>query len=534
MNSLSRRKKLTFVPLVALASALTLAACGSNSSDTVTVDISDGAPRGDSVAIPGGAIDKAINDLPGIVTDVMDRTKVPGVAVGVVRDGKTAFAEGYGVREVGEEGNVDKDTVFQIASISKSIGATVTATQVSKEVVDWDDPVKKYLPDFKLSDPWVTDHLLLSDLYSHRSGIPATMGDELEEIGFDRQAILQRLAQAPLNPFRITYGYSNFGITAAAEAVAKASGKSWEQLSQDEIYGPLEMTSTSSSYSDFIKRENKASLHAKTDDGFAALYKRNPDPQSPAGGVSSNVVDMSNWMQMLLANGSFGDKQIASSEAITPAMTPEMISGHVNQASDRAPTYGFGFGTGVQPGGRTLPSHSGAFLMGAGTNFSILPSANLGIVVLTNGAPVGAAEAIANTFLDVAQFGESSRDWTVVLEPAFAPIFAPQGELVNEAPPANAASPAPLSTYTGQYRSRYFGRATVTEVDGRLQVALGPKGDYVVELNPWDGDTFVFTPHGELIPAGSKSKAVFKVAGGQAKSMTLETFDQFDLGTWTR
>ena len=165
----------------------------------------------------------------------MAKAGVPGMAVAVVHGGKVVFAKGYGVREAGKPELVDENTVFQLASVSKSIGGTVVSHAVSEGIVKWSDPITKYLPDFQLADPAVTDMVTIGDLYSHRSGIPTTAGDDLEGIGFSREEIIEKLRLFPLNPFRVSYGYTNFGLTTGGEAVAAASGMSWEDLSAKEL-----------------------------------------------------------------------------------------------------------------------------------------------------------------------------------------------------------------------------------------------------------------------------------------------------------
>jgi CubicO group peptidase (beta-lactamase class C family) len=128
------------------------------------------------VPIPDGQIDKAIASLDAIASDVMKRSGIPGMSVAVVRDGRTIYARGFGVRKIGESQSVDANTVFQIASLSKSLAASVVAHQVGAGIVKWDTPLVAHLPWFKLVDPWVTQHVTVADMFSHRSGLPAHAG----------------------------------------------------------------------------------------------------------------------------------------------------------------------------------------------------------------------------------------------------------------------------------------------------------------------------------------------------------------------
>lgn len=201
--------------------------------------------------------DVALSRLDEIVRDVQDKTGIPGIAVSVVWNGKTVFSKGFGVRSLDTLAPVDDKTVFLMASVSKPIGATVVAQQVAKGDISWDTPLRDHLPWFTLSDAWVSDHVTIGDLYSHRSGLPDHAGDDLEDIGYDRREVLERLRFMQLDPFRISYAYTNFGMTAAAEAVAVAADTDWATLSRDVLYTPLGMTRTSSSHDDYMARDNR-------------------------------------------------------------------------------------------------------------------------------------------------------------------------------------------------------------------------------------------------------------------------------------
>lgn len=484
------------------------------------------------LAIPAGRIDDAIAKVDGLVNDLMKNSGIPGMAVAIVHHGKTVYAKGFGVKDTSasnpQNNKVDADTVFQLASVSKSVGATVVAHEVTNKVVTWDMPVASKLPWFALSDPYVTSHVTVADLYSHRSGLPDHAGDKLEDLGYDRRQALERLRDLPLAPFRISYAYTNFGVTAAAEAVAAAADKSWEDLSDEVLYHPLGMASTSSRFADFKARPNHAVNHVKVGDRWEPRLQRDPDAQTPAGGVSSSVNDMARWLMMLLGNGTYDGQQIATPDALLPVNTPQVISVPATTPTGRAGSYGYGFNVSVTSSGRTEYSHSGGFTMGAATNFAVLPSEDIGIVALTNAAPIGVPETLTAQFLDLVQYGQVREDWPAAYKKAIAWMNDPEGSLAGKQPPANPAPARPLSEYLGVYASDYWGPAIVTERDGALQLALGPKS-YVYPLTHWDGDTFTFALSTENAPTGTISKAVFS-----GKTLNLEYFDTDKLGTFTR
>lgn len=494
---------------------------------------SHASPPADVVAIPKGSREQAVKDLPRVVADIMKRSHVPGMAVAVVMDGKTVLTQGYGTREVGKNAPVDAGTVFQIASISKSLSATVAAMEVSQGVVAWDDPVARYLPDFKLSNAYVSAHGTIGDFFAHRSGLPGTAGDDLEDLGYTRGDVMARLRLLPLDAFRTSYHYANFSTTIGAEAVAKAVGRPWESLAQDVLFKPLGMTSTSYRYDDFMARTNRAVLHGYQKGVFVPLGQRNADQQAPAGGVSSTVGDMAQWLKLLLADGEFQGKRMIAPGALLPALSPQSFSARAHNLDARSGFYGYGFNVNTELGGRPSMGHSGAFLMGTGTTFRIVPSAGIGIVVLTNGAPVGAAESVAATFIDTALYGKPTRDWFAAYNGAMQAFFAPQADLSAQAKPANGKPAGALSQYTGHFDNPYYGPAEIQEANGGLSLVLGPKG-MRFPVKHWDGDTFAFAPVGEAELVDSLASIVFKMDQGKASGFDIKFYDDAGMGHWSR
>ena len=512
--------------LLTLVLIVTLSACAPG---TAPPQPADQPPQlAAAVPLPDNAVAKAVDRLDGIADRLMTQSGIPGMAVAVVHGGKTVYAKGFGVRDTTTGEKVDPDTVFQLASLSKSLAATVVAHQVSSGWIDWDTPVVDELPWFALSDPAITRMVTIADFFAHRSGLPDHAGDVLEDLGYDRRTVLERMRLLPLGPFRTTFAYTNFGVTAAAEAVAAAAGRSWEDLSRDVLYRPLGMDSTSSRFADFAARTNRAVGHVKVGDSYQPRYTRNPDAQAPAGGVSSSVNDFAHWLMMMLADGRYNDTRLIGPAALLPALTPQTVSSAPEQPAERAGFYGYGFNISTSAAGRVHLSHSGAFLVGAATTFVIIPDADVAIVALTNAAPTGVPETLTAQFTDLVEFGEIRQDWAGLYREAFAEIDAPLGELAGRQPPADPAPARPLQAYAGRYANDYFGPAVVTDDGGTLTVALGAR-PHTFGLTHWDGDVFTFAPGSENAPPGSVSAATFG-----AGTLRLELFDAGSLGTFTR
>lgn len=479
-------------------------------------------------------IKAAIDGLDGLAQRTLAEFKLPGLAIAVVHEGKTVFARGYGLRELGKEGKVDADTVFQIASLSKSLAASVVAQQVGEGKVAWDTPVSQHLSWFTLSDPWVGAHVTIGDLFAHRSGLPDHAGDDLELLGFSRREILERLAQLPLNAYRDSYAYTNFGLTTAAEAVSVAAGTDWASLSEKVLYEPLGMTRTSSRFDDYLARDNRAVGHAFADGAFRDLQRRKPDAQSPAGGVSSTARDMARWMAMVLANGRHGEKVVIKEAGLLPALSPQVVSSR-SETADRLPSfYGFGVGVGTSGDGSVMLSHSGMFVLGTGTNYMMSPAHDLGIVVLSNGAGVGAVEAVSAEFMDLAINGKVTRDWAGGYRGLFEAqrLNAPAGSTIGKTPPAKPEPSDQLGDFVGTYVSAYFGEARVDLAEDRLVLTLGPD-QQGFELTHWSGNSFVFPVFNEEQPYGSRSTVTFDLSA-QDPSMRVEFLDENGLGQFTR
>ncbi len=501
---------------------------------------SQAAPNETSaVPITAAHLKTAIASIDGLAKKLLARTGMPGLAVAVVHDDKVVYAKGFGVRKVGSPAKVDADTVFQLASLSKSVASTVVAGVVGKGTVGWDDPIGKYLPDFRLADPYVSTNVTIADMFSHRSGLPDHAGDLIEDLGYDRATVLDRLRYFPLTPLRTEYAYTNFGLTAGAEAVAAAAGTSWETLSQQVLYGPLGMKSTSSKFDDFVNAKNRAYGHVRVNGSktWAAKYLRDADPESPAGGVSSSINDLANWMRLQLAGGTFAGKPVIDEKALVATHVPHALSSPPGSSSARSSFYGLGIGVGDDSAGRVRLSHSGAFALGAGTNYVMMPSANLGIVVLGNGQAIGVPEALTFSFFDLVETGTVQRDWYALLyQHSFAPMYENHSTLAGKSAPSNPEPALAAAAYTGEWANPRYGPATVTASGAALTLALGPTPTEF-PLSHWDGNTFSYLPAGEN--AVGIAAVTFTVgADGKAGTMNIEHLDgenpDAPLGNFTR
>ncbi len=471
-------------------------------------------------------VQAALPELEKFIQDAQMKTGVPGVSVAIVYQDKVMYLKGFGVREVGKTDAVNEDTVFQIASLSKPVGSTVVAALVGEGVVAWDSKISDLDPSFALFEPYPTSQVTIQDLYSHRSGLPGNAGNELESIGFTRAEILHRLRyMPPASSFRSAYSYSNFGMTAGGVAAAKPTGKSWEEVSKEKLYAPLGMTHTTSVHAEFLQETNVAKLHTKPEGKWEALVTREPDAQSPAGGVSSTARDMAQWLKLVIGNGKFDGKQLIQADALRASHQP-VIHSSTNVNTGLPNFYGMGWNLTYDAAGRAIWAHAGAFSVGARTVVTVYPNDQLGIVVLSNAFPTGLPEAVSATFFDLVHDGKPQKDYLTIWENLFGSFF---GSAIEQAIQTYAKPPSPLfpaqpdAAYVGTYANDYLGAAHLVKGKEGLVLQVGPT-KMEIPLKHWNRDVFLayMTPE---IPNYPNLVSFTIGAEGKALEMLVEALD---------
>ena len=497
----------------------------------------------DDAEITAAQVQSALDRLDRLIEDGMAQTGVPGVAVAVVYGDEVVYERGFGVRELGRPEPITPETVFPVASLAKAISSTLVAAVVGDGTTTWDATVASLEPGFALSDPWVTNQVTIRDMLSHRSGLPAYGGDSLVfTFRYDREECLRRLRHYALaTPFRTAWNYSNLGFSSGAYAAARATGLSWEDLADTRLFAPLGMTSSSYRFADLAPWDNQAAPHFRTLDGvWEPGSATNDDASAPAGGVSSNLRDLTRWLRLVLAGGMLDGQPIVASEALREAHRPQTVAFSPPDPAAGSPTfYGLGWFITYDDRGRQVVRHGGDFNSYA-TQATLLPGSGLGILVLCNGGAAAVREAIPIAFMEMVTEGEPSRDWVSEIETSFAANLAtvlatsvpfPQGE-----PPADGDPPLSLDAYTGTYTNPRYGEVSVRDEAGGLVLGFGPAGGRY-PLFPWNRDTFSMPLSGDEAAQVAQLGVWFSVGpGGQADSalVSLIGVDPDATATFTR
>jgi CubicO group peptidase (beta-lactamase class C family) len=487
-------------------------------------------------------------DLDAWVARAMAAFDVPGIAVGIVKDGKVVVAKGYGVRTLGEPGPVDERTLFGIASNTKAFTATALGILVDEEKVSWDDPVTKHLPAFAVHDPWVTRELIVRDTLSHRSGLGLGAGDLLFWPDTDRtreDVLRQSRFIRPASSLRSRYAYNNLMFVVAGEVVRAAGGVSYDEFVRSRIFGPLGMGDTRFGNDGLPRDANLASPHSK---GWRVDGPLTPVPYTQdrtwaaAAGIRSNVVDLSKWVLAQLAKG----QGPAGARLWSETVANELWSVHTPQRpsepppalrASRANFAGYGLGFGLRDvAGRKVVSHGGA-LVGMVTTIAMVPDERLGVIVLTNQEEGGAFSSIVHHVFDH-YFGRSPTDWIAAFREQRTEMLRKAWEAEAQAARdrrADSRPSLPLDAYAGDYEDAWYGKVTIAKEGERLVLRMTHSPTLVAELGHWQHDTFraVFrektTPDAYVTFALDHAGRIARVSMVPCSSLADFSFDYQDL-----
>lgn len=415
---------------------------------------------------------------PGAIRALVERTRefwhVPGIAVGIVRGDKVIYLAGHGVRSIAGEEKVTPDTLFPIASCTKSFTTTAMALLVDDGKMKWDDPPRKYVPYFRLSDPLVDANVTLRDLVTHRTGL---RGHDLlwYRSPWTQEDIIRRVGRLPLDkPFRTTFQYQSTMFTVAGFAVASASGMSWEAFVQKRLLDPLDMKATRFTTKAIADVADRASPYRLDVEGRPKLMEPYPmDVPEPAGSIQSNARDLLKWLHFQLHNKTVDGKPLVSTRNLEETHTPQIMLDM--DAVDRMQfpethqmSYGMGWVIQDHHGYR-LWQHAGA-IDGFRCHFTLVPKAKLGIVLLNNLHHSRMNIALSNGLLELL-LRLPHRDWNEMVSEAEKKDNeeAEKKESDERRKRQRGTQPSrELGGYVGDYEHPAYGIVRVTLEDGAL------------------------------------------------------------------
>jgi CubicO group peptidase (beta-lactamase class C family) len=411
----------------------------------------------------------------GVLREAMAAWHVPGAALAVVVGDRVVYLKGLGVREAGGKAAVTPDTLFLLGSCSKPFTALLLAILADRGTIDWDDPVRRHLPWFRLADPLADENVTLRDLLCHRTGVDAH--DLLwYHAPWGQKEMIRRAGRLkPERGFRAAFQYQSILYSAAGQAGAAAAGSPWQELMHRRVFGPLGMSRTTVTSAETARLGgDRATPHRGTEAGKTVKLPWYEFPEgNPAGSVCSCARDLAAFLRLQLAGGTFGGKRLLSAEALLETRTPQVVipvKGPVREMNPYTMQMAYGLGWVVHDyRGHLVHVHGGA-IDGFRCQLTLVPGARLGIAIVSNLSETQMNLAVTNTLIDQL-LGLPYKDWN-----------AHYGGIVRAAEEARKAERAArrarrhkgthpsreLAAYVGRYEDPAYGTCRVTLEAGKL------------------------------------------------------------------
>ena len=441
---------------------------------------------------------------------VLEEWRVPGAAVTIVKGGDVVFQKGYGTQKYGENIPVTAETLFPIASFTKSFSAVSLALLVDAGKLKWDDRVSDHLPDFKLRDPWVTREFQIIDLICHRSGFRAESLDQMGTWGYSRQDIQRGFAHIePVTSFRTTYAYVNGLYLWVEDLVQTITGQKWSDFVKDNILIPLGMDNTHSI--DAVPQSGLIHGHILDEETRSHLIPRHfssfPLAFLAAGGLVSSVQDLSKWLLMHLGH--------------IPLLSKESRQFLHSPKTQMESFFSYGGGLRIYDDRPCRVLGHGGAIAGVRHQFFFVPERDTGIVVLTNLTPSEAPVAVGQYFLDQVM-GLPFRDHSQLLKET--------NLVVPRLRPKLSGQKMDLSVFEGTYHSPILGKVIVETQADDLVMILGPKQAKaeLKHIQGWEFQIYFLAEAGALHGEGHWGTAIFG-----KDDLILRGYENFEDETFT-
>ncbi len=431
---------------------------------------------------------KGLEGLDAVIERALVDQKIPGVSVGVVVGDEVVLLKGYGLRDVEAGAPMTPDTKQQIASVTKQFTVAALGTLVRQGKLEWEKPVRDYLPDFRLHDDYATLHATPKDLVTHRIGLPrhdfVWFGSTL-----DREEFYGRLRYLPFNKdIRTTFQYNNFMFMTAGYLGGRIAGSDWETLVRTSLFQPLSMNRSGFSLAE-VAADADAAKGYKLDNDRRIVRDEfvSVEGMGPTGTITSTARDMTAHLRMMLAGGEFGGQRVLQESDVRMMMQPVTPIG-----PSPFPEIGFrsyGMGLFIETYRGIEIAHHGGNMPGAAATVMFAPKERIGIVVLTNRSASRLRDGLPYEILDrllglpsakmVDRFAEVERKTLAGEEAALA---AGVSDRKPNTTPGHA-----LDDYAGTYTEPAYGTLEIARDGDRLRVTIH---GFTAPLDHWHYEVF--------------------------------------------
>lgn len=433
-----------------------------------------------------------------VVQQSLKAFNVPGISVGIVHNGQIILAKGYGLANINTGEKVNSATNFGIASNSKAFTTTALALLVDQEKLNWDDKVKKYIPEFKMYNDYVTEEFTIRDLLTHRSGLGLGAGDLMvwpDGHDFTPEDIIRNIQYLkPVSGFRTKYDYDNLLYIIAGEIIERVSGQKWTEFIEQNFMIPLGMNRSAGSWNTLKDKTNVIAPHVPVDGKLKVIDRYTNQIFDAAAGIYSNTDDLIKWLQFHLNNGKTEDgQQLVSEKQMNQLKTPQTIQPNFSRPPYNTLFRAYGLGFQLQDmNGKLEVSHTGG-LEGIVTQTIMYPQLNLGIVVLTNQQEGVAFMAVSNTIKDF-YLGLPEKDWVKEYAEFRAKRTGDADQVTDEVWKTVEQNKklrlAYIDSLIGTYKDNWFGDVKIYMDKGKLRFESVRSSQLKGDMFYYKGDIF--------------------------------------------
>jgi CubicO group peptidase (beta-lactamase class C family) len=424
-----------------------------------------------------------------LANDALLAWKTPGLAVAIVADGKVIYAKGFGKRDVAKNLPMTADTLLPIGSVTKSFTTVLMGMLVDEGKLEWDKPLRTYLPDFRVADETLTSRITPRDLVTHRTGLPRHDLVWYNNDTLTRKEIVARLAHLPASEdFRTRFQYNNLMFLAAGYLVEQLTGQPWEDAARTRIFSPLGMTRSTFTDAAAQKDPDHAQPYLEDHDVVREVPFREVGNMGPVGEISSSVNELARYALLHLDRGRAGERQLVQPATMLELHTPVIATGDLSPSPEISPAaYALGWFVDSYRGHNRV--YHGGHIDGFSSLLTLFPGDGVAIITLANIDHAGILDVITNHLADrVLQLPQINWNATALAKRNAVKQLDTAAESKKNAARRSGTKPShSLADYAGDYENAGYG---VLHVDATSNGLRATFNRIETPLEHWHYDVF--------------------------------------------
>ena len=438
-----------------------------------------------------------IRTLDRMIVQGIKDWQIPGLTAVVVKDQKVVFKETYGVKNLENKEPVDEFTLFNMGSTTKAVICMALGVLVDQGKLNWNDKVRKHLPSFQLSDPYITEEARIKDLLTHNLGIAeADLLWTIDSVSTKNTISRFKHAQK-IYPLRGGYEYNNLMYAISGELIGSVSGEHWTKFVEKNILDPLEMKNTKTKASDIFEGGNYVTPYLNDiEDGIVEVNYNLSDQIGAAGMIWSCANDIQNYLQFLTNGGVYKTNRILKKETFNYLFNPHIIipseGFYPTQKLTKPKWISYGLGWFQHDfRGHKIDFHTGS-IEGLIAIAGIIQDKNIAVYVFGNLDHAELRHAIMYKAFDLFAFNNNSFDWhkeVFSLYEGYRKDIIKANNKQKETRVLNTKTTLDLENYAGDYKNEMLGNIEVEVVNGELE--LNCNNFWNLTASHWHFDSFL-------------------------------------------